>query len=129
MEKMQDPSLHNMTCPYEERTGNCLAKGMCMYKHALNINALKFEPSKKSGEKAEAPIAAPIYYQPQMMPQMDYDENYENYDDYDQGDYFDEFKDCDCCHGYVYSCEGKVCKDMGQCKCKMAAEIESQGSY
>eukprot|EP00826_Nyctotherus_ovalis_P047162 TRINITY_DN5389_c0_g1_i10.p3 TRINITY_DN5389_c0_g1~~TRINITY_DN5389_c0_g1_i10.p3 ORF type:complete len:133 (-),score=43.74 TRINITY_DN5389_c0_g1_i10:93-491(-) len=125
MEAVNPPqSFEQQLCPYEEQTGNCLAKQQCPFKHALNVNAKVFVPGSKSQTKKAETAYTQVYYQPQT-----YAEYNEEADDYDQADYMEEFKNCSCCHGYVYSCSNDVCQDLGQCKCKTAADIESQAGF
>ena len=123
MEESSSAQNFEQLCPYEERTGNCLAKDLCPFKHALNVNAKKFIPGTKSQVKKTEPSYAHVYYQPQ--PLAEYEDDIE---EFDQPTYFEEFKTCDCCQGRVYSCDGKVCQDMGQCKCKTTAELEAEGN-
>ena len=124
----QVPSYTPM-CPYEQRTGNCLAKDMCRYKHALNVNAIEFDPTKKFPRESKPaptpqitppPISYPVYQQ-QQSDELECD----NIEDFDSNELVEEFKDCECCHGYVYSCAGEICQDMGLCKCKMTADLEA----
>ena len=43
-------------------------------------------------------------------------------------DYFDEnYKDCECCHGYIYKCEGEICNHLGVCHCVARDAIEVGG--
>ena len=32
-------------------------------------------------------------------------------------EYFEDYKDCTCCKGHVYNCEGEVCQEIGECYC------------
>ena len=38
-----------------------------------------------------------------------------------------KYKNCTCCKGYVYKCNGDTCKSLGQCYCKMSDECENDG--
>ena len=41
---------------------------------------------------------------------------------------FDEnHKDCDCSHGYIYSYDGEICKQLGGCHCYVRSGIEAGG--
>mmetsp|Transcript_25607 Transcript_25607/g.29756 ORF Transcript_25607/g.29756 Transcript_25607/m.29756 type:complete len:123 (-) Transcript_25607:190-558(-) len=47
----------------------------------------------------------------------DSDEEVAHYMDQPELIYYDEYKDCDCCKGHVYNCEGEVCQEIGECYC------------
>ncbi len=51
----------------------------------------------------------------------------ENSDDEDENKFFEKYKNCTCCKGYVYKCNGDTCKSLGQCYCKMSDECENDG--
>lgn len=36
----------------------------------------------------------------------------------------EKFKDCECCHGEVYNCNGEICQKMEACYCFMHEKIE-----
>ncbi len=127
-------SPFNEMCPYEQRTGNCLAKLMCPFKHELNTSAMGFVP-RKDKRGAPAPVVpSPVQYypQPQLQPQyppvrrFDSEEAaLEELDEFDPMEFVEQFKDCPCCHGHVYGCSGDVCKDLGVCYCKAGSEAEA----
>ena len=58
----------------------------------------------------------------------------ETYSDFDTDHYIDDFddvfepqsKDCLCCKGLIFQCEGKICKDLGTCYCKIHSEMENK---
>ena len=134
MEKKEEvmPTAFIQVCPYEQRTGNCLAKLVCGFKHELNTNAVVFKPGRKKVE-AEPTKPAPDYsqepapdYYPPKYHNAFYEEEQEGLDDVErQTEFFEECKDCACCHGYIYSCNGEVCKELGMCHCKFTQEVES----
>ena len=45
-------------------------------------------------------------------------------DSEDEDKWFPDYKDCKCCRGFVYNCQGETCILMGQCYCKMKDDIE-----
>ena len=47
-------------------------------------------------------------------------------DDEDENKFFDKYKNCSCCKGYVYKCNGEACKSLGQCYCKMSDDCENE---
>ena len=51
----------------------------------------------------------------------------DNSDEEDENKFFEKYKNCTCCKGYVYKCNGDTCKSLGQCYCKMSDECESEG--
>ena len=38
----------------------------------------------------------------------------------------EDMADCDCCRGYIHSCQGAMCKRFGVCQCFVQAEMESE---
>jgi len=52
-------------------------------------------------------------------------------DDDDESDdekWFPKYKDCECCKGFVYKCNGVACVNMGTCYCKMKEECDDEDS-
>ena len=50
--------------------------------------------------------------------EMDSDEEEEYYMDKPHLlDYYQDYKDCTCCKGHVYNCEGDICQEIGECFC------------
>ena len=47
-------------------------------------------------------------------------------EDEDDNKFFDKYKNCTCCKGYVYQCNGEACKSLGQCYCKMSDDCENE---
>jgi hypothetical protein len=47
-------------------------------------------------------------------------------DESDDDKWFPKYKDCTCCKGYVYKCEGDVCKSLGSCFCKAQEDFEPE---
>ena len=45
-------------------------------------------------------------------------------DSEDEDKWFPKYKDCECCKGFVYKCNGDACKSLGQCFCKMKDECD-----
>ena len=45
----------------------------------------------------------------------------------DEDKWYPQYKDCSCCKGFVYNCKGQVCKDLGQCYCKMKDDCDNKG--
>ena len=39
-----------------------------------------------------------------------------------------KYKDCPCCKGFVYNCNGDTCTLLGQCYCKMKDDIEEDSN-
>ena len=45
-------------------------------------------------------------------------------DEEDENKFYLKYKNCQCCKGYVYKCNGDTCKSLGQCYCKMSDDCE-----
>ena len=50
-------------------------------------------------------------------PNQDSDEDDPHYMDQPGLDYLDEYKDCTCCKGHIYNCDGEICQEIGECYC------------
>jgi hypothetical protein len=48
----------------------------------------------------------------------------EEEDESDEDKWFPKYKDCECCKGFVYKCNGPSCQSLGECFCKMKIECE-----
>ena len=44
----------------------------------------------------------------------------------DEDMWLPRYKDCECCKGFVFKCNGKTCADLGQCYCKMKDECDKK---
>jgi hypothetical protein len=47
-------------------------------------------------------------------------------DESDDEKWFPKYKDCDCCKGFVYKCQGPACLNMGTCYCKVKEECDDE---
>jgi hypothetical protein len=47
-------------------------------------------------------------------------------DESDDEKWFPKYKDCECCKGFVYKCNGSACVNMGACYCKMKEECDDE---
>jgi hypothetical protein len=55
-----------------------------------------------------------------MMEELEDDES-------DDEKWFPKYKDCVCCKGFVYKCQGPACLNMGTCYCKVKEECDDDG--
>ncbi len=55
-----------------------------------------------------------------MMEQGMLDEEEES----DDEKWFPKYRNCECCKGFVYKCEGKTCRDLGKCYCKIKSQLD-----
>ena len=53
-------------------------------------------------------------------------EEIEDNDESDDEKWFPKYKDCECCKGFVYKCNGSACVNMGACYCKMKEECDDE---
>ena len=49
-------------------------------------------------------------------------------DEEDENKCYSKYKDCKCCKGYIYKCNGETCKSLGQCYCKMSDDCEFENN-
>lgn len=47
-------------------------------------------------------------------------------DESDDDKWFPKYKECTCCKGFVYKCDGDVCKSLGSCFCKAQEDFEPE---
>jgi hypothetical protein len=47
-------------------------------------------------------------------------------DESDDEKWFPKYKECECCKGFVYKCQGAACINMGECYCKMKEECDDE---
>ena len=45
-------------------------------------------------------------------------------DSEDEEKWYPKYKDCECCQGFVFKCQGKVCQSLGLCYCKMKDDCD-----
>jgi hypothetical protein len=43
-------------------------------------------------------------------------------------EYFEKLKNCECCKGNFYSCQGQVCESLGACYCYTKLKLEEEAS-
>ncbi len=51
-------------------------------------------------------------------------EEFEDEDESDEEKWFPKYKDCDCCQGFIYKCNGKACENLQYCYCKVKTECD-----
>jgi hypothetical protein len=44
----------------------------------------------------------------------------------DEEKWFPKYKDCTCCKGFIYKCDGDVCKSLGACFCKAQEDYDPE---
>ena len=45
-------------------------------------------------------------------------------DESDEDKWFPKYKDCECCQGFVYKCNGETCQNLLSCYCKVKAQCD-----
>lgn len=53
-------------------------------------------------------------------------EEMEEDDESDEDKWFPKYKDCECCKGFVYKCNGVACANMDACYCKVKDECDEE---
>ena len=86
---------------------------------SLNKEAKEYVPTKN--RKLDLNLDAKEYKPKNKTKNVELDE------EEDENKFFEKYKNCTCCKGYVYKCNGDTCKSLGQCYCKMSDECESEG--
>lgn len=49
---------------------------------------------------------------------------FEDDDESDEDKWFPKFRNCECCKGFVYKCEGSTCQNLGKCYCKIKSQMD-----
>ena len=76
------------------------------------------ENTEENKEEVEIPIDALEEFQEDLLNRLMKEQPY----------YMEKFKDCSCCKGYVYNCQGEICKYLEVCHCKAKVDIEKTHS-
>ena len=100
----------------------------------LNLNAEEYKPKKKEknielDEEDDEEVNKKIDMIANDMVENDLIEaakDNDEEDDEDENKFYEKYKNCSCCKGYVYKCNGNTCKSLGQCYCKMSDECENE---
>jgi hypothetical protein len=116
----------------------------------LNMNAKLYVPkSKQKGQEVSEKLNFNLNAQ-EFVPQTAEEEDFEEEEDEEELDmivndiikndmmeeiedeesddekWFPKYKDCDCCKGFVYKCQGAACLNMGTCYCKVKEECDDE---
>ena len=108
-------------CPYISRMGVCLEPKACMLCHrTMNIGAKEFVPGQGGAipewNPDEGAANIPTAMQdPGIKFEVIQDEDFEA-----ELMFVESRKDCKCCQGYVNTCSGVVCANLGICYCMVA---------
>ena len=100
----------------------------------LNLNAEEYKPKEKEknielDEEDDEEVNKKIDMIANDMVENDLIEaakDNDEEDDEDENKFYEKYKNCSCCLGYVYKCNGNTCKSLGQCYCKMSDECENE---
>jgi hypothetical protein len=100
----------------------------------LNLDAKAYEPKsqsflpKEQNQEDEDDYDfddEEVYHKEVEVIVKDMIENEEIEDDEsDEDKWFPKYKDCECCQGFVYKCNGATCQNMMSCYCKVKAECD-----
>lgn len=105
----------------------------------LNLDAVEFKP-KKIEEQPNQMIISSL--EDELEEDEDDDDDIDNIDDLikkegidfqheedeesDEEKWFPKYQECSCCKGFIYKCEGEVCKSLGVCFCKAQEEYDPE---
>jgi hypothetical protein len=96
----------------------------------LNLNAEEYVP--KTNVEYEPELDADLCGEEFDMIVKDIidndaiEEEFEEEEESDEDKWFPKYKDCECCQGFVYKCEGIACANMDMCYCKMKEECDEE---
>lgn len=96
----------------------------------LNLDAREYVP--KINAELEPELDVDLYEEEFDMIVKDIidneaiEEELEEDEESDEDKWFPKYKDCECCKGFVYKCEGIACSNMDMCYCKMKEECDEE---
>ena len=96
----------------------------------LNLEAKEYISNKKNTDNNQYKKNEEFDYIPETeldmrVNELIQNEVYDQYEDEDEPDvekWFPKYKECECCKGFIYKCNGIACLNMGICYCKMKDE-------
>lgn len=86
----------------------------------FHITTLEEDDGEENEEQFED-IIEDIMQQESMAELNAFDE-----EESDEDKWFPQFKDCYCCKGLIYKCDGEVCKNLGVCFCKAKEDYDDE---
>ena len=99
----------------------------------FNLNAAEYKPKEKIEEEVREEfdmIMGDIIeseVQEEFAKQIKLNNSLDDESE-DEEKWFPKYKDCPCCNGFVYNCNGEACISLGQCYCKMKDDIEEDSN-
>ncbi len=98
-----------------------------LQKLSFNLNAKEYVPKfinqedeneEIEDDDEELDIIVNDIINNDMMEELEEEES-------DDEKWFPSYKDCECCKGFVYKCQGSACVNMGTCYCKVKDECDN----
>jgi len=90
-----------------------------------NIEPQPNEIDQPYEDEEEKEFADKIFSE-MMEENINLDEEDEESDD---EKWFPKYRNCECCKGFVYKCEGETCRNLGKCYCKIKAQMDGDIDY
>lgn len=98
----------------------------------FNLNAKEFVPKKVEGmnvqlvedDDDEEEVDEDAVLDDLVNQEIDDPIPVDDEDESDEDKWFPKYKECSCCNGYIYKCNGDVCKSLGVCFCKAQEDYD-----
>ena len=103
----------------------------------FNLDAKEYKPKEKEKEKnieleqeddEEVDKKMDMIVNDMIENELMEEANNNDSDEEDENKCYSKYKDCKCCKGYIYKCNGETCKSLGQCYCKMSDDCEFENN-
>ena len=91
----------------------------------FNLQAKEYKPKEKVPITEDEEVEEKLDMIAKDMAEDEVMEELGNEESEDEDKWIEKFKDCKCCQGFVYKCNGETCASLGQCYCKMQDDCES----
>ena len=99
----------------------------------FNLDAKEYQPKEKQKNKeldededAEVNNKLDMIVNDMVVNDLIEEAKDSDSDEEDENKCYPKYKNCKCCKGYVYKCNGEACKSLVQCYCKMSDEMQNE---
>lgn len=130
--KISDVQLNTGAANYVPKSKRGKERENTQNENKLNLNLDAQEYVPKNNVELEPELDADLYEEEFDMIVKDIidneaiEEELEEDEESDEDKWFPKYKDCECCKGFVYKCEGIACSNMDMCYCKMKEECDQE---
>jgi len=129
--KINEIQLNTGAANFIPKSKRVIAEGVNTDKLNLNLDAKEFIPkpyTNLADEDENADLEGEEFDMivKDIIDNDAIEEEFEEEEESDEDKWFPKYKDCECCKGFVYKCEGVACSNMEMCYCKMKEECDEE---